>query len=514
MKRFLLFLFCAGVLCSGVAFAPRSAQAQLVAARSKATPTPSPLPAPIPTASPEPPNIAIPRLEAILQKNPNDRDAMLQLAGQMLGIGQPQATLQLTQRLLQLGEKNAQVYYMDGSAQQAVGNLQGAISDMEAASTQEPTNLGILAGLSQLYLSTNPPRLADAERVALRAVTFNATDPRALSNLGIVYASEQKWDQARKEFEQAFALNPKDISPLIQEAQTWVSQNTIPNAQAVIERAIAADPKSVQALVFRADLYAKQNNIPAAGQAFDDAAAAATDDAEKASIMVRKALMYATAKQQAQAQATFEAAIKQYPSISSLHTAFGEYWLANRQTANAERELVAAVRADKTDTHALLDLAQLKMSQNRTSDAIGYLKQLAQVAPSPQTFAMLGQAYISSHDYKQARTACAQSFQMQRTPDTLACIAGSDYNLKNYKESAQIFDIIDKNAKGYADQHPDYLYMMGVDYTQTKQRPKALAAYRRLLKLMRPGTKEYKQIKADIAALLKNEPSAPKKKRG
>ncbi len=265
------------------------------------------------------------------------------------------------------------MYYLDGSAQAALGNSNAAIADLESASNLEPTNLAVLSTLADLYVKAG--RMQDADRVASRAVTFNKNDPKAYETLGGVYGAEQKWDLARAQFEKAFSLNPKDVSPLMQEAQTWVAQNTIPNALTVIDRAIAVDPKNVQVLVARAELYAKQNDVPRAASAYDDAVAAATSDTDKASVLVRKALMYAAAHQGPQAQSTFAAAIKQYPLISSLHTAYGEYYLTQHDQRRAEQELLAALKGDRSDVNALYDMANLKQSQGRTSDAISYLKQ-------------------------------------------------------------------------------------------------------------------------------------------
>ncbi len=508
MKRILLPAFFVAALCSVVGFSSGVASA----AKPAPTPSASASPAPLPTATPEPPNIAIPRLEQKLKDNPNDRQAMIDLAGQFLAINHPEAAVPLTQRLMQLGTKTAQVYFLDGSAQESLGNAQAAVTDLEAASNLEPTNLAVLATLADLYVKTG--RMQDANRIATRAVTFNKDDPKAYETLAGVLAAQQKWDDSRAQFEKAYSLNPKDVTPLMQEAQTWVAQNTIPNALTVIDRAIAADPKNVQVLVFRADLYKQQRDATRSASAFDDAVAASTSDAEKASIMVRKALMYAGLRQTAQAQATFDTAIKTYPAISSLHTAYGEYYLAQRDQRRAEQEFLLALKADRTDVNALYDMANLKQAQGRTTDAISYLKQLSDVAPSAQTYALLGQAYVSAHQYTQARDACGKSFQINRNPDTLGCIAGSDYNLKNYKEAAQIFDILNNNVHPYMDRNPQLLYMAGVVYAQTKQKPKAVDSYKRLLKLMKPGTKTYAQIQAQIALLSNSKPAPKKTKHG
>ena len=98
---------------------------------------------------------------------------------------------------------------------------------------------------------------------------------------------------------------------------------------------------------------------------------------------------------------------------------------------------------------------------------------------------------------------------MNRTPDTLACIAGSDFSLKNYKEASQIFGIIDTQAKPYMDRNPQMLYMMGYSYAHNNDKPKAIEAYKRLLKMLKPGTTQYKKIQGEIAML--NEKPANKK---
>jgi len=504
LKRILVAASFVAAFACVLALSAAPAHAGLFGAKPAPSAAASPTPLPIPTATPEPPNIAIPRLEQALKTNPNDRQAMTDLATEFLGIGHPEAAVTLTQRLLLLGSKTGQVYYLDGSAQQALGNMQAALYDFEQAANLEPTNLAVLSSLADIYARAN--RMADAERVAMRAVTFNKNEPRAYVTLGIIYATEQKWDDARKQFEAAFALDNKDVTPLMQEAQTWVMQNTIPNALLVIDRAIAVDPKNVQVLVYRADLYARQNDIAKASSAYDDAVAAATTDTDKASVLVRKALMFAAAKRQSDAQATFENAIKQYPQIGSLHTAFGEYYLQQRDPRRAEQELTTALRIDKTDVNALMDLAQLNEAQGRISEAIGYLKQITTVAPSAQSFALLGQAYVALHDYTRAKDACAKSFQIARTPDTLGCIAGSDYNLKNFKEASAIFDALDRSVRPYMDRNPQLLYMAGVSYTHTSQNGKAVDAYKRLLRMLRPGTKQYKLIQTQIADLSKPPP--------
>jgi len=501
LKRFaLVSVMLVAFVAAGIATSPR-AQAGLFGGGKAASPSPSPSPSAIPTASPEPPDVAIPRLQAKLKANPNDQQAMTDLATEFLQVSRPDLAVQLTQHLIQMGDKTAQVYYIDGYAMQQLGKQDAAIDDLENAATVDPSNMGVLRELADLYLRAN--RFTDAERIANRAIKLNPTDEAAYETLGSVQAAEQKYDDARLTFEKAASMDPKNAGPLVQIASTYAAQDNIPIALQSIDRALALDPKDVQTLVFKADLYAKEHDDARASAAYDDAIVASTSDDEKAGIMIRKAQYYASEKKFSLAEATFQQAIAQYPKQDSLYTSFGDYWINQKNLNNAVTEYQAALAINKSDASALARLGQIAMQSGKMNDAVTYLKQLVAVAPDPQAFAMLGQAYSYLHDYASSKDACGKSFQLQREPGTLACIGGADYELKNYKEAAQIFDILDANAHGFLDQNPQFLYVAAKCYQQTNQKPKALAAYKRLLPMMKKGTKDYSEVTQAIATLSK-----------
>ena len=480
---------------------PPNAQAGIFGGKAAATPTPSPSPSALPTASPEPADVAIPRLQAKLKANPNDQQSMVELASQFLGINRPDLALQLSQHLLQMGDKTSQVYYIDGYSWQQAGRIPNAIQDFEQAENLDPSNIGILEALSTLYLQTN--RAADAERIGKRAVTLNKDQAQAYSILGSVYAAEGKYDDARATFEHAATLDPKDTSPIYQIATTYGQQNNIPMAIQTIDRVLAIDPKNVQALVFKADLYAKQHDDKNAPSAYDDAVVAATSDDQRVAIMVRKATYFVDEKKAGDAEGVFDQMIAQYPKVAAAHVAYGDFWASQKNMTKAQQEWLAGLALDKNNGEALLRMAQLSMSNGRMTDAVGYLKSLTQISPDAQSFAMLGQAYSFLHDYASAKDACAKSFQIDQQPPTLGCIAGADFELKNYKQATQIFDVLDGRARGFLEQNPQLLFVAGKAYAETNQKSKALSAYKRLLAEMKKGSKDYAQVEAAIADLNK-----------
>jgi tetratricopeptide (TPR) repeat protein len=480
----IVLIIVAGLI--GVAATTPSAQAGLFGGKKSGTPTPSPAPSALPTASPEPPAVAIPRLMAKLKANPTDQLTMAQLAAEYLQVNRPDIALQYTQHLLQMGDKTAQVYYYDGFAYEQLGNLNAATYDLEQASNLDPTNLGVLAQLADVYIKTN--RFSDAERIARRAVTFNKNEPGAIEALGSVYAAEGHFDDARAQFEAAFAMNPKDTGPLYQIATTYAQQDNIPMALQTVGRILALDPRDIQALMFKADLFARQHDDGRATAAFDDAIVAAPTDDEKVVIMVRKAGYFIAEKKDTEGIAILQQTTTQYPKIPAGFVALGTYYAGQKQFGKAVAAWQSALAIDPNNTAALLGLGEVALETGRVNDSISYLRHYTAVQPDAQGFALLGQAYSRVHDYSGARDACGKSFEIQRSPVTLSCVAGADFELKNYKEAAQIFDALDKAAKGFLDNSPELLYIAAKSYAESNQCSKAVATYKRLLAL--PGWKK------------------------
>jgi tetratricopeptide (TPR) repeat protein len=494
VKRF----FVPFLIVTALALAFTGTTRHAVARRS--TPTPSPPPVPLPTATPEPPSIAIPRLQARLKANPNDQEAMANLAEEYLTINRPDLALALTRHLLQAGDKNAQVYFLDGYAQQASGQLAAAIADLEQASTLDPTNVSVLANLANLYLSVNQPM--DAERVAKRAVTFNKDSPDAYMALGSVYAAESHYDDARIQFEQAFSLDKTSIRPILSIAQTYVAQNNLAMAQQTVSRALAVDPKSVETLSFRADLYAKQHDDVHAAEAYDDAAVAAPTDEQKVAIEIQKAQYFSNEHKDAQAGAVYQQLLTQYPNVALTYVAYGAYLATeHHQIDQGAVQWRKALTLDPDNPDGLRDMGEYELQRNRPSDALGYLKHLVDVDPSAEAFALLASAYNNVKQYALQKDACEKSFAIKRAPETLGCVGGADFELHNYREAGQIFDALDTYAQGFLDRDPQLLYVAARTYTQLHQKDKAIGAYRRLMAMAPRGSKAYKKFQAAIASL-------------
>jgi tetratricopeptide (TPR) repeat protein len=210
--------------------------------------------------------------------------------------------------------------------------------------------------------------------------------------------------------------------------------------------------------------------------------------------MIRKAAYFVQEKKDAQAVAIFQQITQMFPKVAIGFSAYGDYYASVRQYDRATTQWQAALAIDPNNAAALLGLGEVSMQGGRLNDSISYLRHYTQVSPDAQGFAILGQAYSRVRDYSGARDACGKSFEIQRSPTTLSCVAGADFELRNYKEAAQIFDVLNNGAHGFLDANPPLLYMAAKAYASSNQCSKAVAAYKRLLPLMKKGTKDYAMV--------------------
>ncbi len=470
-----------------------------------ATPAPSPSasasgsPAPLPTATPEPPETAIPRLEAKLKANPNDKDSLAELAGYELQVGRFDQTLGLTQKLLSLGDKSAQVYYLDGVANENVGRIREATSDFEQASNLEPTNAQVLLTLTELYLRTN--RATDAERVAKRATTFNKTDKRVFENYGLVLGQEGKFDEARAQFGAAAKLDPKDPQPLVLAARSYISQKAYALAGTEYDNALQLDPKNTDALLGKARLQATNHDVKGSIATYETLLADVPTDDAKAAVLVEEYTVYRDEKMNGEALASLKRAEQLYPKVGAVHIAYGDYDVSIARDQNAaEAEWKTALGLDRNNTEALTRLAQLSLARKRPDDAIGYVKRITEVTPGdPTAWYTLGQLYSQSRRYDGARDAFRRSFALQGTPQALAGLATADLQLHNYKECTRAFQAIDQRAIGLMKQYPTLFLAYGRCAEGNRDKAQARLAYTQIKPYLKPGT----QLAADVDRALR-----------
>jgi len=478
-------------------------------AAPKAAATASPSPAPSPTATPESLDVQIPRLEAALKANPADKDVMTQLSMDYLQAQRPDLAAQLTQKLLQGGTKNAQIYFVDGESQVSLGKVDAGIASMEQAANLEPTNIMILQSLTEMYMRANRP--ADAERVAKRALTFNPTSKEAAENYGFVLAAEKKFDEARTQFEAAAKLDPKDTHPIVLEAQTYEDSNALALAMPLLDRALTVDPKNLEALAAKAELASAQHDIKTSVATYNLILAQMTDDTRRAAVTDQIALAYAREKDDTDADATYHKAIDSFGNLAPAHIAYGDYLAAKNDKNGAAREWTSALGPNRDNPEALARLGQVALQGNDFNKAADNYTRLTEVdSNDPRAYLLLGQAQMAGKNFNAARDTFKAAYNLAHSADALVGLASADQGSRNYTEAIQIYEALDKNAAPLVKANPSLLYNMGQAYQGANQQQKAKGAYVRFLTFLKPNTQGYTEVKQLIANIDRPNKPAPK----
>ena len=505
--RFLFAFLAAAAIAAAVMNAPHPAAAK---GKPGIAPTVEPSPSASPTSTPEPPDVAIPKLQARLKDNPNDREALLSLTQYYLQVGRPDLALQSDQRLQQLGVKTGQVLYLSGYANLGMGRVQQGTADLEQAANLEPTNIGVLSMLTDVYIREN--RLSDAERVAKRSLTFNKDNKSAYETYGTVLEAQGKFDEARQQYETAAKMDPKDPGPILAEARSYIRQNAIALAASLFDRALAIDPNNLDALTGKAQILAQQHDVKDAVPAFEKLRSVVPTPDDKAGVMIDEARMYAAEKMDDQALATYKEALTQYPTALNVHVAYGDYLASKNDIPNAIAQWEAGLGTNRDNRESLARLGSYYGEQKDWTKATDYLKRLTEISPSdPRGWSMLGSVYAGENKWQDAHDCFRHAYDLTHAPDALKAVGQTDLNLHNYKEAQQIFEAIEKNGGDYVKQDPTIIYMLGQSYQKQGLKPQAKSAYERFLAYLKPGTQAYSEVKKMINDI-STEKQPPKKK--
>ncbi len=499
--------FAAGAILALAAGFPHPAGA---APKVAVSASPSPVPAPTPTATPEALDVQVPRLEAVVKANPDDKTSMVMLANDYLALGRPDEAVQLTQKLIAGGMKNAVVYAIDGDSQMALGKQAAGIASMEQARNLAPDNLEYLVPLTQMYMATNRP--ADAERVAKSGVTLNPTAKDAAENYGYVLAAQRKFDEARTQFENAAELDTKDPHPLVLEARTYIDANALALAMPLLDRALAESPTNMEALAAKADLASAQHDIKTAIATYTTILGLVTNDADRAAVTVQMGAAYARENMASDADAAYRKAIDAYGGLPPAHIAYGDYLASKKDQTGAVREWTAAVGPNRDNPDALDRLGQAAATGGDLTTAVSDFKRLTEVASSsPQAYLLLGQAYFASKNWDSAHDAFKASFNLSRSLEAVFGLAAADQQTHNYTEEVQIYEGLRQNAD-VVKANPGLLFNLANAYKSANQPQKAKDAYTAFLVFLKPGTQAYTQVQQLIADVGRG--SAPSAKPG
>ena len=194
-------------------------------------------------------NLAMDRYTEVLQRDPENADALYYVAVVACQEKQFEQGVALARRALSLGARQARVHNLLGQALDRLGEKLEALKSFDAALAIDPNFAAAHGNRANILADAG---LADAALQSFdRAL---ALQPDALPdwiNRGNLLIELGRLDEALANFDKAHAIAPADTTVMVNRANVLTRLGRLADALADYDRAVALEPKFVQAHLHR-----------------------------------------------------------------------------------------------------------------------------------------------------------------------------------------------------------------------------------------------------------------------
>jgi tetratricopeptide (TPR) repeat protein len=471
LPRYLAAALFALLVLAMVVFAPPAG----VSAKPRG-PAPSPSPSNSPTPTPQE---RIATLMQTVHDNPNDKNANAELGELLVETGKPSEGRDHLETAIRLGFADAQVWFFIGLADRELQDLPDAVLAFERAENADPGNQAVLSSLTDAYLALG--RIDDALRIANRAVRLHPTEAFGYEALGTVQLSQGKFDDGRASLNKAISIDPKDTRAKLLIGRSYLGQKNPQPDKALdeFEAILKDDPKNVDALSGKADALSHKNDVAGAVAVMQQIVKLEPDLVEPEDDIAQ---LYLDKKMVDQGRAQFALAMKDHPKAPEPWALQAEYDLRQKNYTQAEKEFESALALAPQNPSMLFEYGRLELvALKHYTKAQDAFSRVVNAQPSnPEGLFWLGQAYAAEGQWAQAKDEFQQSFELAHTYQGLFNLGLAFFNLKDYKQSRQIFEALTTHQdKAHPD--PQLWFLLGETYRHLGDKKNAAAAYKRYL---------------------------------
>jgi tetratricopeptide (TPR) repeat protein len=256
-----------------------------------------------------------------LARSPRYARARMLASDLAADAGRAQQALDLLRPLIAQEPEVGALYNRCGLAQEALGDLESALSDFERAATLDPS-------LPQPHI-----------------------------NIGRLLREQDRSRDAERAFALAIARAPSEADAWLGRGLSRVALGDLEGGRLDIQQARELGPAQPAPLVALADLDARRGALDAAMQRYRAALALASDDAVT---WVKLGNALARRREYAQARESFERAIELQPALAAAHNGLGAALMGQGLRSDAEKAFTTAAELDTRDPNPLLNLALLR----------------------------------------------------------------------------------------------------------------------------------------------------------
>jgi Flp pilus assembly protein TadD len=381
------------------------------------------------------------------QRVANPLNDLLEEARQDIEKQDFQAAIAPLQKFLAAKDDFAYAHFQLGYAYTGLQKRTEARNEYQRAMQLDPNMPEAALNLGILLLGEEP---AAAVQPLQRAVELLPTQSRPRVLLGAAYEKSGDAKNAARAYEGALALDPKDSETSMLLAQLWMRQGRAQDAEAKFRAVLSAEPQSPAALsglaasleaqkssaaadAYREYLKVQPNDAAAreqlvhllvANQEYDQALGE-LEKKEKGGVPSLEALKLRAdiligEKKWPEAIVVLKEAVILAPNDAQLRGGLGRTYLQQKEFANAEKELKAAIQLDAKNISYWKDLASTTYLAGQYPETLALLDRVAQrETPTPGELFVRALCYDKLQQTKAALDAYQKFLEVDqnRNPD-------------------------------------------------------------------------------------------------
>ncbi|MBQ1767210.1 MAG: PEP-CTERM system TPR-repeat protein PrsT, partial [Aquincola sp.] len=357
------------------------------------------------------PDRAIVLLEAQLQAQPQDGQAMMLLASAQMARGQHGKAAELMQAAL-AAQDTPTVRTALGLSLLGSGQGRAAIPQLEAALKKDPTQDRAAMALTGLYLGHGQP--AKALALAERLVQQQPRQAALYNLLGNARWRNGQTEPARAAFEEALKLDPRLVPPQVNLARLDVQAGRFDAASQRLAALIARDDRNVDAMMEMAQVARRQQRAADAQRWLEKAAASAEGRDVRPALALVDLLL-----QSGRAEAAMEPLRKlgaKAPQNLAVLLAEARVRLAVADAAGARNTLATATRVANFDAPVQVEIARLQLAAANAEGAAYSLQKALSGQPGHlPALALQAELALRRGDLPQAEQQARQIAQLAPT---------------------------------------------------------------------------------------------------
>lgn len=278
--------------------------------------------------------------------------------------------------LLQKDPNNAQALSLLASLLAKKGDLKGStdLYEKAVALNSNPDDLYALGGLyfkQKLY-----NKAAEAYSSCLRA---NPSHTRAYNNLGVSYVMLSQDSKAIDSFKKAVSNEPSYANGYYQLARVYKRNGDLNSALENFEKAYNYDNKKITHIAEYANICLEKKDFQKADSLYSEALKIASDND---TLLYNAAQTKLSLGQNQQALDLINKSLAKSPNNLTYHSVKAEALLSLNRKDEAESEYKTISNSDPSDVNSRIRLSSLYKSQNKQTEAIDLLKQASLIDPN------------------------------------------------------------------------------------------------------------------------------------